>query len=336
MKIVYIYELFFEPFDEGVKNFALMIQKNLAEDNDVRIIRNIRTLPNAINSLLLVPRILLCLLAYRPERVIFIPQASLTFSSFVKIFLLGLFAKNRLTIVGTQKRVLSEKQKQIVRRFNIEKLFVLSTAMAEPLKDLDINCQIINAGIDRDRYHPTTAKPLLREKYRIPVDKFVLLHVGHIKEKRNIRWLQEIQQNVPDIQTVLIGSTTTVQDKALCAEIEASGVIVIREYLSDIQELYQLSDIYCFTVTREDGAMETPLSVLEAMAVDLPIITTPFGRLPELFKEDKFYRYANSAAEIISLLNSGFGRYDGAESGINREKTKSYTWRSAASRLLAH
>ena len=72
-------------------------------------------------------------------------------------------------------------------------------------------------------------------------------------------------------------------------DLEAAGVRVLRENLPAIHELYQLADVYLFPVQRADAAMEIPLSVLEAMAVNLPIITTPFGRLTELFEGGRLF-----------------------------------------------
>ena len=330
MKVLFIYELFFPPFDEGVKNLAQMIHKNLDSEHQVRLVRNLGWLPSALNSLFIVPRIILAGLLFRSDKIIFIPQASLTFSSYIKIFALHKAFGSRLIVLGTQKRVLSEKQQSIVTKLGIQKLFVLSRSMAEPLQALQIPTQILNVGIDRERYQPATDKTRLRDKYNIPQGKRIILHVGHIRESRNIHWLLEVQRDLPDVQVVLVGSTSTDRDGDLCQHLEAAGIQTLKEYLADIQEVYQLADFYCFPVTLEDAAMETPLSILEAMATNLPIITTAFGRLPEQFSDDHCYRYIDNAADIVALLRTDFGKCCS-----NREKTEPYTWKATAERLVA-
>jgi glycosyltransferase involved in cell wall biosynthesis len=329
MKILFVYEHFFPPFDEGVKNFAEQVHNHLAPEHQLKLVRYFHKLPNALNSLLLVPRLLLAGAIFRSQRLIFIPQAALTFSTFIKIFILSLFYGSRLTVIGTQKRTLSEWQQKVVAALRIKPLFVLSSAMAEPLKKMNINSEVLNVGIDRKRYQPVDNKNPLREKYGIPQNKRILLHVGHIRESRNIHWLIDVQKSTNDTQVVLVGSTSTERDDELGQQLADAGIILMKDYLKDIQEVYQMADIYCFPVTLEDAAMETPLSILEAMATNLPVITTAFGRLPEQFAEDEHYRYANSPEEIIAVLNSNFGH-----NCINREKTEAYTWKATANRLL--
>lgn len=329
MKILFVYEHFFAPFDEGVKNFAYQVYRQYQTTHDADLVRYYRKLPNALNSLMLVPRLLLRLLG-RPDKLVFMPQASLTFSSLLKIWVLHLFYGDRLVVVGTQKRSLRNWQTSILGKLSMPKTFVLSSSMAAPLKDINIKADIVEIGIDRDKYQPPAEKLSLRRKYELPVDKQVVLHVGHIKESRNLNWLLEVQRNRPELQVLVVGSTATEQDMVLCQQLEQAGIRVIRDYLADIQEVYQLADIYCFPVELETAAMETPLSVLEAMATNLPVLTTAFGRLPEQFNEDNCYRYVANPQDILRFISDGFD-----EPCSNREKTERYTWQASAARLLA-
>lgn len=260
----------------------------------------------------------------------FIPQAALTFSSLIKLWVLGVFYGNKLIAVGVQKRQLEPWQSRVLGQMKLPKTFVLSSAMAVPLEKINVFAKVIGVGIDRDKYQPATSPLALRKKYNIPEDRRVLLHVGHIRESRNLQWLIEIKADLPDLEVILVGSTATEQEMGLCKQLENAGIRVMREYLPQIQEIYQLADVYCFPVTLATAAMETPLSVLEAMSTNLPIITTRFGRLPEQFNDAPYYRYADSAPEMVTLLKSGF-----ETNCDNREKTALYSWSASAERLLA-
>ncbi|MDH3645598.1 MAG: glycosyltransferase [Gammaproteobacteria bacterium] len=330
MKIVFIYEHFTPPFDEGIKNFAYRVHRELSRSHMVRVMRYLRHMPHFLNALLMVPRIVVQSMWFRAEKIIFIPQAALTFSSLVKISMLQSLFPGKVTVVGVQKRILAPWQEKIVARVKLRDILVLSSAMAKSLQDLGIDSTILNLGVDLGQYKPVSNKQALREKYAIPADQLVVLHVGHIKRSRNIAWLAEVQRALPGTQVVLVGSTTTGRDIDLGAQLEQAGVIVLREYLQDIHELYQLADVYCFTVMSDAGAMETPLSILESMATNLPVVTTRFGRLPEQFSQDEYYRYVNSADEMIAVLRTGFG-----DECNNRQKMNEYSWAATAQRLMA-
>lgn len=329
MKVVFVYEHFFPPFDEGVKNFAFEMHQHYEKEHTAKLIRYFRILPNFLNSLLLVPRLLLLLPFLRPQKIVFIPQAALTFSSLLKLAILQVFYGSKLVAVGVQKRQLGQWQMKLLRRLKMPHIYVLSSGMAESLKSIGVVADIVNVGIDRNSYQPAADRHLLRNKYNIDTSSRVLLHVGHIKVSRNIDWLLEIKAALPELEIILVGSTATEQDNQLCQQLEQVGIRVLRDYLPDIYEVYQISDIYCFPVIIDTAAMETPLSVLEAMATNLPVITTPFGRLPEQFQDDNCYRYVTGAEEIIQLLNTSFGDHC-----KNREKTAVYSWQATAERLL--
>ena len=326
---MFIYEHFFPPFDEGVKKFSYMSHKELSKTHQVTLIRNYTNLPNIINNLIFIPRIILLSLIKRPEKIVFIPQGALTFPALIKAWLLEKIYKNKMSVIGVQKKTLKEWQYEFIRKIKLNNIFVLSNSMANEIEKLGKTARPIKVGIDRERYTPAKDIAQLRDKYNIPNDKPVLLHVGHIRISRNILWLLEVQQALPEIQVVIIGSTSTQQENEVFSKLSSGGVLVLRDYFSDIQELYQLSNWYCFPVQHEEGAMETPLSVLEGMATNLPIITTPFGCLVDLFTEDDCFRYINSSEEIINTLKSDFGK-----NCTNRTKTEPFTWQKTIETIL--
>ncbi|NQU44238.1 glycosyltransferase family 4 protein [bacterium] len=329
MRVVLVYELFFPPFDEGAKKFARQICDVLNERHEVSVVHDMQRGAGRIDRVLLVPRAILRALRFRAERVIYLPQASLTFASFLRMGLLRFFLRSRLRVVGLQKRSLRGIGARLARSLACGRIFTTSRGMQRELDEIGIQTKLLDTGIDRDRFSPGGDKAALRAKYGVPVDRKIVLHVGHVRESRNVEWLLEAQRALPEMQFVLVGSTATEQEEALAGRLQEAGVIVRREYLPHIEEMYQLADCYCFPVNRETAAIETPLSVLEAMAANLPVVTTRFGRLPELFEEDGSLRYANTASEMIEVLRHGFP----AECA-NRGKTELFTWGRVVDALL--
>jgi glycosyltransferase involved in cell wall biosynthesis len=77
-----------------------------------------------------------------------------------------------------------------------------------------------------------------------------------------------------------------------------AGIIVIDEYIGEVHELYQASDCYVFPVSSSTGAVEIPLSVIEACACNLPVLTTRFGALPETIREGNGFCFYDRVSEI--------------------------------------
>jgi len=329
MKVVLIYEHLHPPYDEGVKKFASKLYEVMGRLHSVRVVRDIRQLPAPVNKLLLLPRILVACALHRPDRVVYVPEGALTLSGFVKAWLLRKLLRSRLAVVGVQRRVLGRWQRRVVNRLSLGTVHVMSAAMASELHPLGVHARPLNVGIDRDRYVPAGDVSVLRRKYGLSPDRPVLLHVGHIRETRNVRWLLDVLSAAPGWQVVVVGSTSTAQDDGLREELERAGVVVIREYLPDMQELYQLATWYLFPVTRPDGAMEVPLSVLEAMAVNVPVMTTRFGRLPEIFQQDRGLRFVGSSRDVLEVLQER----PPDDSG-NRAKTQAFSWTATVEQLL--
>ena len=73
-------------------------------------------------------------------------------------------------------------------------------------------------------------------------------------------------------------------------------------FVESIEHLYQAADCFVFPVLAADGAIELPLSVLEAMATNLPIMTTRFGGLPELIDACPGLCYVDTPADLEKAL----------------------------------
>lgn len=330
MNIVFAYEHLSEPFDEGVKKFAKMLHDALAAEHNIQVVRNPPS-PGPLTKMLLVPRILVASLRCEATAVVFIPEGSVTFFGLLKIWLLKHLLGKKLRAIGTQRRVLAGWQQRIIRRLDLGRIYAVSGSMADDLKSLGIRAHVINAGVEVGEFSPACGIDLgaLRRKHGLTDGSQILLHVGHIKESRNLRWLIDISRVVQGIQVVIVGSTATTADAALLSELRKAEIVVKDGFVAEIQELYQVAAWYLFPVLEHTGAMEVPLSVLEAMAVGVPVMTTRFGRLPELFPEDEGFRYVSSSQDVIHLLQGGFGG-----GNRNREKVQQLSWQSAATSLL--
>ena len=63
-----------------------------------------------------------------------------------------------------------------------------------------------------------------------------------------------------------------------------------------------MSDCYVFPTVHKKACIETPLSVLEAMACNLPIVSTRFGALPTIFNEGSGLFFTENVEHIPQIL----------------------------------
>lgn len=110
-------------------------------------------------------------------------------------------------------------------------------------------------------------------------NKKVILHVGHLRPNRGLDLLVEAKRALGDsVHIVIQGSPTFEPDQSLVRQLEDVGIIISRAYVTSLGDLYRACDIYVFPARPEaEGAIELPLSILEAVACQRPILTNEFG-----------------------------------------------------------
>ena len=244
---------------------------------------------------------------WKPDLLIYIPASGLTGFGMLRSVLLKRMAGRPVIIVALQARD-TGKIHRVVSLWSAPEL-VLSPVreMRQALESLRINTDFIMPGYDPDLFRPADAetKKQLRSKYGIPADRYIVLHVGHVKESRNLQTFLRYRDWGQDIQPVVkAGDVEPVWRNHL----RQAGVIVIDEYTDDIHEIYQAADLYFFPVSIRTGALEFPLSVIEACACNLPVLTTRFGALPEVLEEGGGLEWFSGVVEIpgsIKKLRNG-------------------------------
>jgi glycosyltransferase involved in cell wall biosynthesis len=186
------------------------------------------------------------------------------------------------------------------------------------------------SGVDVRRFHPRSlqSKEQLREKYGIERDKFIILHVGHIKRDRNVQAFSQIQDKSRQV-FIVASSYRGGGDKRLYHELSQIGCIIWRGYFPNIEEIYALADCYVFPA-HGDGCLLLPLSVMEAMACNLPVVTTGFGALPTMFSEGDGLFFTKTEKDFLPLLD----KIKSGDVEVNtRKKVLPYTWENVTEEL---
>ena len=328
MKIAVISEELKFPIDEGFKKVAYEIVNALKDEHKVIFIgkhsidisgclcKAIRT-----NKLFLNKSLFKTLSHFNPEVILYIPYSSITMASLLRAWILKIFLGKRIIILALQPRYYHIFSKYFIPFFRPDLLLVLSKKSEEYYQQLSFKVKKIPLGVDLNRFKPLDKeeKIQLRKKYGIPEDKKVVLHIGHLKKSRNIDLLVQTVQK-EDIFLLLVTSTSTSDEELRKNLHNTNNIKIIDWYVENIEEIYQLSDCYLFLVEDPMGCIEIPLSVLEAMACNLPVITTKFGGLPDWFEEKDglFFVDKVNISQILKKLTNIFPK--------TRVLVESFSW----------
>ncbi len=307
--------------DEGIRNYALALARALESlpraPQDVRMFTmfgetqpgggrapraGVTNLPG--NPLLLSLPLRRALRAFAPELVLYVPTACATPFSFLRARVLKRYARGApVVLVALQPRRYGRVARAIMRRLCPDLLLVQSEATRATLAPLACAMRLIRPGVDLERFRPLPdeQRTVLRMREGLSPDAYVLLHVGHLNRARGLQALLALQ-GVAGQQLMVVGSSTTPQDEGLVAELRSAGVRVIDRFVADIAEFYQLADGYVFAVQSERASIDVPLSVLEALACDLPVVTTRLEGLTRLFAPAPGLIYVDSPQELPAAV----------------------------------
>ncbi len=266
----------------------------------------------------------------RPELVVYVPSASATSFAFWRARMLKRYAPGgQVALVATQPRNHSALGRLAASEMAPDKVFAQSRQTIRYLEWLGMTAQFLPGGVDLQRFCPVSAerKAALREELGLPQDAYLVLHVGHLKPGRNVELLSRLGAvGTP----VVVAGKSMGQDRALRQRLTESGVIVIDRYLRDVEIAYQACDAYLFPVREEDSAMDFPLSVLEAMACNLPVVAHPYGGLPTALEPGEGLVFVEGDEAMLNAIES-VKRIPVA----TRKKAEPYAWEEVAGRLLA-
>lgn len=135
--------------------------------------------------------------------------------------------------------------------------------------------QYLTNGVDINLFKPIDQKQkiFLRKKYKLPIDRKLILFVGRFVEKKGVDLL--IKAKKPDFDIVLVG-----EGKLSPETYDIRGIHIFNFMPQDkLREIYQMCDVFVLPSESEGF----PLSLQEAMASGLPIITTKQQYYKELF-----------------------------------------------------
>lgn len=295
--------VFSGDLDEGYKNIASNISHALSEKYDVHTVDT-----NSIFSLDTWNQIK----EFKPDIIHYFTAP--TFSSFIILKLFKMWCKRdvKLVISALNPYCLKLSRipflKVILSLFKPDIILTQCTDAQYLFEHIGMNTTFLPNGVDIDRFISVKneRKIELRKKYGIKQEQFVILHVGHIRETRGIKLLNKIQNDDEINQVIIIGSSYFKINKPIYNDLQDGGCLIWMQFFKNIEEIYALTDCYVFPTPLGESIF-MPLSVLEAMSCNIPVISTKFEGLVDNFEEDKdlmFFTHTEDLNDKIEYIKN--------------------------------
>jgi glycosyltransferase involved in cell wall biosynthesis len=233
------------------------------------------------------------------------------------------------TVVSSTKSSLKGSFKKISKFLKPNLVIVNSKKSEDFFKSINFKTKFFPNGVDTRKFIPVTKeqKNQLRKKFNIQQNEFVVLHVGPLIKGRNQRALLELE----NIRLLLVLSLTNKSDEIEIKKLTKNNVTIYTEYFPNIEEIYQLSDAYIFPIFDGFHSIETPLSVLEALSCNLPVISSRYGGGLESFLEE-----GDGLIFVDNIENTkrSLSKIKTENNFQTRKKIEKFTWSEIAKKII--
>ena len=170
------------------------------------------------------------------------------------------------------------------------KIIVISPFIAKEIENLGIKNErivYISNGVDAKKFKPLSdiEKSKLKDKYRIPKDKLVIISVGQLIESKHpikmIKAYEKIKSKHKNLFLIVVGRGKQLPTVKKMVDLRDDKKLV--EYMPhpELLNLYKCSDYYITASTYEGQS----LALLEAMASGLICITSKIPNLESIIKD---------------------------------------------------
>jgi glycosyltransferase involved in cell wall biosynthesis len=191
-------------------------------------------------------------------------------------------------------------------------------------------------GVDRNTFRPATDKRALRSRLGLPVDKTLILFVGHEFERKGLRPIMEgvaSARGADRCDLVVVGRDRRGPYQSLADSLGLGRRTHFLGARPNVPDFMAASDLFVMLSNYES----CPLVGLEALASGLPVITTRVSGMEDYVKEEVNGLFVTrDAKSTAAALERILGDRDLFErlSAAARPSTEDYDWDRIAERYM--
>jgi glycosyltransferase involved in cell wall biosynthesis len=223
--------------------------------------------------------------------------------------------------VATLDKKLYQKPKKLKKILSADWIVVQSKNTLNKLKKAGFeNVELIYPGIDLKKYKPASKDKKLMKDLKIKVGDFVVLYTGEYTRLKAIddilealKILNQSSSN-KNIKLILACRIKNKQDAKKKKQVikwlekeKLKSQVVFLDTFSEMNKLYNVSDLNIFPAREMAGKFDIPLTLVESMACKKPVIVSKLKNLKELVGKNSYglvvkLKKPQDLAEKIELL----------------------------------
>jgi len=307
-----------ERLDEGMTNISFHLFENIKTKFSNSIMLNLKDVYSI--------KFWKTLLSFKPNIVHYVPGPTIK-----GLILLKLIQKltGCKSIISATRPVIPKSTKRMASLMKSDLILIQSKKSENFFNELKFKTAFIPNGVEIDRFVPIDEdkKNQLRKKYGFQKEDFIVLHIGPITKARNQQTLIEIS----NARILLVESLTNASDISEKAKMNRNNVTIWTKYIKNIEEVYQLADVYVFPGFGALNSIELPLSVFEAMSCNLPVISTRHGGLERIFEEGNGLFFIDKSQEIKEHIQE---IKDKKITIQTRKKVEQFSWEKVTNDII--
>lgn len=310
MKILLVSERLSGRSDEGIKNLALALLRELSVGHEMLALSGRSAGGDAhftsvpMNPFFLNRELLSRIRRFGPDVILYVPWTSGTARTFWRARVLKVAAAAPVAVFLTQPYPAPRWERTLKRALIPDLILGMGEGTIRESAAIGARTEFVPAGVDLAKFTiPSVAQRTeSRRRLDIGANERLVLHVGHLSPRRMDPGEMARVARRPGWKLLVVGSPETPQDPKLVDLLADAGARVIREYLPRIEDVYAAADLYLFPTWDPRNSIGVPLSVLEALACGLPVVSTPFEGLPRLFPDTPYVRFAADVSQMGPAL----------------------------------
>jgi glycosyltransferase involved in cell wall biosynthesis len=310
VKILLVSERLSGRSDEGIKNLALALLRELSAGHELLALSGRSAEGDArftrvpMNPFFFNRELLSQVRRFGPDAILYVPWTSGTARTFWRARVLKIAAAAPVAVFLTQPYRAPRWERTLKRVLVPDLVLGMGEETIRESTAAGARTEFVPAGVDLAKFTIPSVEQRTESRRRLDIaaEERLILHVGHLSPQRMDSGEMRRMAQRPGWKLLVVGSPETTQDPELIALLTDAGARVIREYLPKIEAVYAAADVYLFPTWDPRNSIGVPLSVLEALACGLPVVSTPFEGLPRLFPDTPYVRFTADASQMEAHL----------------------------------